>query len=142
VWYGQRLVENIPRICGGKRHHIQYRHVIDWLVRKPGAFENYKYRSDLFPTSRFRMAYDHLCQCHTVGVATKEYLAFLQLAARENEAAVDDALRTLIDQEEPLTAAQVAAILDSGKNTESITEVSVQTVALTRYDQLLQEVHG
>lgn len=142
VWYGQRLVENIPRICGGKRHHIQYRHVIDWLVRKPGAFENYKYRSDLFPTSRFRMAYDHLCQRHTVGVAAKEYLALLQLAARENEAAVDDALRTLIDQEEPLTAAQVAAILDSGKNTESITEVLVQTVALTRYDQLLQEVHG
>jgi predicted Zn-ribbon and HTH transcriptional regulator len=75
-------------------------------------------------------------------VAAKEYLALLQLAARENEAAVDDALRTLIDQEEPLTAAQVAAILDSGKNTESITEVLVQTVALTRYDQLLQEVHG
>jgi hypothetical protein len=36
----------------------------------------------------------------------------------------------------------VAAILHSGKNTESITEVLVQTVALTRYDQLLQEVHG
>ena len=142
VWYGQRLVENIPRICGSKRHHIQYRHVIDWLVRKPGAFENYKYRSDLFPTSRFRMAYDHLCKRHSVGVAAKEYLALLQLAARENEAAVDDALRTLIDQEKPITAAEVTAIIHSGKNIENITEVFVQAVALTRYDQLLQEVHG
>lgn len=141
VWYGQRLVEHIPRICGGKRHHIQYRHVIDWLVRKPGAFENYKYRSDLFPTSRFRMAYDYLCKRHTVGMAAKEYLALLQLAALENEEAVDNALRMLIDQEEPISAAQVTAILEIGKNTESITEVFIQTVALNGYDQLLQEVH-
>ncbi|SHI08035.1 HsdM N-terminal domain-containing protein [Desulfofustis glycolicus DSM 9705] len=25
--------------------------LIDWLIRKPGAFANYRYRSDLFPTS-------------------------------------------------------------------------------------------
>jgi hypothetical protein len=29
-------------------------------VRKPGAFENYRYREELFPTSRFRMAWDEL----------------------------------------------------------------------------------
>jgi len=33
---------------------------IEWLMRKPGAFENYRYQEDLFPTSRFRMAYDAL----------------------------------------------------------------------------------
>ena len=44
------------------KHRINYRHVIDWLVRKPGAFENYRYREDLFPTSRFRMAYDSLAR--------------------------------------------------------------------------------
>ena len=39
---------------------MDYRHIIDWLVRKPGAFENYRYRDELFPTSRFRMAFDEL----------------------------------------------------------------------------------
>ena len=34
--------------------------MIDWLVRKPGAFESYRYMSDMFPTSYFRMAYDAL----------------------------------------------------------------------------------
>jgi len=142
VWYGQRLVEEIPRLCGGKGHYIQYRHVIDWLLRKPGAFENYKYRSDLFPTSRFRMAYDHLCKCHTVGKAAKEYLALLQLAAKENEAAVDDGLRRLIDEEGSISSDRVAALLHSGEIPDLSSKIFVQPVALTNYDQLLQEAHG
>ena len=142
VWYGQRLVEEIPRLCGGKGHHIQYRHVIDWLVRKPGAFENYKYRTDLFPTSRFRMAYDHLCKRHTVRIAAKEYLALLQLAAKENEAAVDDALRRLMDEEGPISSDGVAALLHAGEKPDLPSKVTVQPVALTNYDQLLQEAHG
>jgi hypothetical protein len=43
---------------GRRKHRVDYRHIIDWLVRKPGAFENYRYRDELFPTSRFRMAFD------------------------------------------------------------------------------------
>ncbi len=50
-----RVVECHGRLRGQRKHIIHYRHVIDWLVRKPGAFENYQYRDDLFPTSRFRM---------------------------------------------------------------------------------------
>ena len=38
VWYAQRLVERLPRLRGRGKHRIAYRHVIDWLVRKPGAF--------------------------------------------------------------------------------------------------------
>src|SRR5262249_48302614 len=60
VGYGQRCLERLPRLRGQYQHRIHYRHVIDWLVRKPGAFANYRYRDDLFPTSRFRMAYDAL----------------------------------------------------------------------------------
>lgn len=141
VWYGQTLVEHIPRISGGSKHHIQYRHIIDWLVRKPGAFENYRYQSDLFPTSRFRLAYDSLCARHSFTRAGKEYLAILQLAAMENEAAVDDALRHLIDKEELITAGRVTAILRSGQQPEAVTDVFIRTVALAGYDQLLQEVH-
>ena len=43
---------------GGPAYH--YRYTIDWLARKPGAFANYRYRDHLFPSSRFRMAYDPL----------------------------------------------------------------------------------
>ena len=41
-------------------HRIDYRHVIWWLVRKPGAFARYRYREELFPSLMFRRAYDAL----------------------------------------------------------------------------------
>src|SRR5215472_3151971 len=41
VWYGGTKVEHLPRVRGRSKHRIDYRHVIDWLVRKPGAFGNY-----------------------------------------------------------------------------------------------------
>ena len=63
-WPGDRKVEELPRLRGRSKHRIDYRHIIDWLVRKPGAFENYRYRSDLFPTSWFRLAYDALREEH------------------------------------------------------------------------------
>jgi hypothetical protein len=60
VWYAGQKVEELPRLRGRGKYRVDYRHIIDWLVRKPGAFENYRYRDELFPTSRFRMAWDAL----------------------------------------------------------------------------------
>jgi hypothetical protein len=54
VWYAGAQVQRMPRLTGSGKHAINYRHVIDALVRKPGAFENYQYHEDLFPTSYFR----------------------------------------------------------------------------------------
>jgi hypothetical protein len=71
VWYGQKKVETIPRLPGENKHCINYRHVIDWLVRKPGAFANYKWREDMFPTVRFRMAYDSLMNAHAASVTAR-----------------------------------------------------------------------
>lgn len=82
IWYAQRKIEEIPRLHGRGKHSINYRHIIDWLVRKPGAFENYRYRDDLYPNTRFRMAYDWLQDNRPVR-AVKEYLKILYLAARK-----------------------------------------------------------
>jgi hypothetical protein len=42
VWYGQKKVEQMPRLRGRRKHRVDYHHIIDWLVRKrehkePGA---------------------------------------------------------------------------------------------------------
>lgn len=137
VWYGQRCVENIPRLLGSSKHYIQYHHIIDWLVRKPGAFENYRYRSDLFPTSRFRIAYDSLCESHTPAKAAKEYLQILQLAASENETGVDDCLRYLLNNDECISGDSVEKTFHSGKKPKMETDVVVDEVCLNDYDQLL-----
>ena len=50
IWYGQRQVERLARLRGEGKRHVEYRHIIDWLVRTPGAFENYVYRDERYPT--------------------------------------------------------------------------------------------
>ena len=127
VWYAQRKVEERPRLRGKGHHHINYRHIIDWLVRKPGAFEQYRYRDDLFPSSRFRIAYDVLKR---------------QLAARETEAGVDDARRILLNSEglgkkQPFTAEAVEEMVHSAQEIPPVTDVVIDPVDLAAYDQLL-----
>jgi hypothetical protein len=137
VWYAQQLVESLPRLRGEYRRCIQYRHIIDWLVRKPGAFAGYHYREEMFPTSRFRMAYDAL-QATCGARADKEYLRVLHLAARENEQRVDDALRVLLDGEAPLSAAEVEALVMSQTALPPATQIAIPAVNLAGYDALLQ----
>ena len=91
MWHGTVLVERLPRLRGRNKHGVNYRHVIDWLVRKPGAFERYRYREDLFPTSRFRVAYDALVAADPAK-GQRITWRILQLAATENETAVDECL--------------------------------------------------
>lgn len=136
IWYAQRRVDVMPRLRGDRKHRIDYRHIIDWLVKKPGAFENYRYRDDLYPTSRFRVASDALRRGRGLR-GTREYLGILQLAARESEVAVDDALRHLIDRAEPISVDAVAEILSSGDPPARPTAVTIVDVNLKAYDALL-----
>lgn len=137
VWYGGRVIEQIPRLRGQGRHLINYRHVIDSLVRKPGAFENYKYREDMFPTSRFRMAYDALRETTPRG-ASREYLQILELAARENESLVDDTLRALFEGDQPISFAAVKARVERREAARPATEIQVELTNLSSFDVLFR----
>jgi hypothetical protein len=138
VWYGQRLVESMPRLRGRGKHRVAYRHVIDWLVRKPGAFDNYRYREEMFPTSRFRMAYDALRQS-LPGRGDRHYLEILQLAAKEGEAHVDDVLRLLLDRGEVITPDSVAEQLGDAGDIPAPTDILIEPVDLTIFDELCCE---
>jgi len=140
IWYGQKKVDTLPRLRGEGKHDINYRHIIDSLVRKPGAFENYRYQDDLFPTSRFRIAYDNLKKRYAQSSAAKKYLNILYLAARESETAVDDVLRVLIDKNMQISDERVKVLMQSNEPVPTVTEIHIPAVDLTCYDQLLQEV--
>jgi len=136
IVYGQRVVKTLPRLYGKQKHRIDYRDVIDVLVRKPGAFERYRYRADPFPTHRFRVAYDHL---HTKWpqTASKRYLKILHLAARENELAVDEALRSLIESERAITPESVDMLVATMTEIQPPKTVRIAPVDLAAYDDLL-----
>jgi hypothetical protein len=142
VWYGQKKVEELPRLRGRNQHRVNYRHVIDWLVRKPGAFADYRYRADLFPSSLFRVAYDRL-KSQYAGGADKQYLKILELAARESQSLVEAAIGHLADMNQAMSFETVEALVQSGQRMAAPTTVRVDEVDLSAYDQLLDgEVAG
>ena len=118
---------------------MNYRHVIDWLVRKPGAFTDYRYQADLFPSSLFRVAYDRLKSQYAgaVGRADKQYLKILELAARQSESLVEAAIGHLCDTDQPMSFEAVEAWVQSGQKLSAPTAVAVDAVDLSAYDQLL-----
>ena len=138
VWYAQRRIEVLPRLRGENGHYINYRHIIDWLVRKPGAFENYLYKDDLFPTSQFRVAYDLLRSRYGSRQANKHYLRILKLAAHESQTLVNESLRFLINRSDQIDSDIVEAMVKSGLQPPAVTDVQVEPVDLSIYDRLLE----
>jgi hypothetical protein len=140
VWYGQKKIDTMPRLRGEGKYNINYRHIIDSLIRKPGAFENYRYRDALFPTSRFRIAYDSLKKRYAEKSAVKQYLSILYIAAKESETSVDNALKIMIDKNMAICKEEVQILMQSNEPVFKTTDIHIQAVDLNDYDQLLQEV--
>jgi hypothetical protein len=84
-----------PWISREQSHEVNYRHLIGWLVRKPGAFKNYRFKSALFPTEEFRWAYEELSGALSERMADREYLQILHHAAQTMESKVVTALRQI-----------------------------------------------
>jgi len=136
VWYGGGFIERIPRLRGSSKHHIQYRHIIDSLVRKPGAFAHYRYQSDLFPSVIFRVAYDYLRE-HDSASADRQYVRILQVAAQESEQRVDEALRYLVGHGETITVERVREWVGSPVSFDC-RHIEVDPVEISIYDSLLE----
>ena len=141
VWYGQKCIESMPRLHGRSKHHVQYRHIIDWLVRKPGAFMNYRYKQDLFPSHRFRIAYDRLCE-NIPSRASKEYLRILHLAAKERETLVDAALAELMAANKKISYGVVKSMVADSQSLVTHKDVHIDAVKINAYDGLLPRHAG
>ncbi len=137
VWYGGRCWETLPRLTVRGTHHIQYRHVIDTLLRKPGGFRDYRYRDDLFPTAVFRRAWEALCARLSERRADLAYLRILKLAATTLEVEVAAELERLLATatvwDDATVAAQVRPPLDAPPT------LTTGSVDLRSYDALLHE---
>ena len=137
VTHQAQHIQTMGRLFGKKGRSINYRHIIDSLVRKPGAFANYQYREEMFPTSQFRIAYDILREAHTEKVADKIYVQILELAARESEDAVADVLRLQITSGGQIDVDQIRELVADATNLPPATDLEVQPPSLTEFDSLL-----
>lgn len=135
LYHGPAPVLTLPRLSGRNRHRIDYRHLIWSLVRKPGAFANYCYREELFPTTTFRRAYDELLAA-TPTKADAQYLRLLHLAASTSEAEVELAIKLLLEAGGTPTFEAVRDLAGSGKPVPAPTIAKV-VIDLSDYDTLL-----
>jgi hypothetical protein len=137
LYFAGQCVAEMERLRGRGKARIDYRHVIGSLVRKPGAFENYRYREEMFPSTVFRQAYDLLVQ-QDPRHASRRYLKILEWAAMNSESAMEGSLKRLLDSGEELgfdrlvemSACPVAEPLD----------INIPVPDMAAYDELLEEV--
>jgi transposase len=91
LYRGPERVLEVPRSVG-RKPRIDYRHVIESLLRKPGAFARYRYREELFPSLTYRRALDRLMEDHGAREGELEYLRLLKLTAELGGASTLDSL--------------------------------------------------
>lgn len=135
AYRGTAHLLTVPRLLGKGQHRIDYRHVSWSLVRKPGAFANYRFHDDLFPTLAFRRAYDRL-RALAPATADRQYVRLLHLAASTSEAEVETALGLLL---EPGLAPTYDAVRDLIRipTPSAIPVLTLPQLDLSIYDRLL-----
>jgi hypothetical protein len=132
--YGGKKLLTLPRLEAGIL--IDYRHIIDSLIRKPGAFESYQYRSSLYPNVVFRKAYDVLKDSGLTS-CNKKYLDLLHLEKMYGESDVTTALDLLLESSSlPLKE----DILELLKQEKTRPPVEVRQPKLEDYDQLYRTI--
>lgn len=141
VYFRQYLVEQMPRLIGQKRQQLNYHHLIDSLLRKPGGFRDYRYREALFPTTVFRQAWETLNQWHSPRKADLIYLRILRLAARTLESEVAAALSLLLDSQARWDETDVERLTQREPQTWPVPQLALSLVNLAQYDALLREMH-
>lgn len=136
VFYRDRMEFSVERLHGKNGNNINYRHIIWSLVRKPGAFERYRYRESLFPNLVFRRTYDRLQEQKPGRTGDIEYLRILHLAASTMESTVTEVLEETLSGGKIPNADAVKARVSPA--VPVIPEMARPEVRLEEYDALLE----
>lgn len=139
LYDGINHVHHIPRLLGDRGKVIDYRHVIHSLIRKPGAFQNYRYRDEMYPTTIFRAAFDKLVSVQGERKAVLDYLRILKLAMETMESEVEAALSLAIESADMKISYEEIERLVKVENKYSTDTIVGELVPnLTTYDDLIK----
>lgn len=142
VYLGREYLFDLPRLRGDRGVLVDFRHVIAPLLRKPGAFTNYRHREALYPSAIFRSAHDRLVADHGERPGVIEYLQVLKLAAEVSVERVEPLLEERLSGAGKWRATTVRDQL--APPDRKVVELVGLTPSLQAYDALLGEevAHG
>ena len=136
VYLARDFLFCLPRLRGDRGALVDFRHVITPLLRKPGAFINYRHREALYPSVVFRAAYDRLVADHGERPGVIEYLHVLQLAGQETVEKVEPVLQAQLARPGKWRATQVRDQV--APVARPVIELAGLTPSLNAYDTLLE----
>lgn len=112
VYFKGQMQGTFERLRGEGGWRVDYRHIVDSMVDKPGAFELYRYRDALFPREVFRRAHEAMHGASNRRWRTDlEYLRILQAAAHDGEHEIAVALELLLGDGAEITLDAVRALV-------------------------------
>lgn len=118
---------------------IDYKHIIDSLVKKPQAFRYSKLRDDILPTTDYKAIWQHVNEVMEAKAACRFIVGLLHLAAKANcELALAQQVISQIKANKTLSLSQLQSQFNVNE-VQLAPDVTVEQHALTQYNQF---IHG
>jgi hypothetical protein len=120
---------------------IDYRHFIESLVRKPGAFRSSKLRNSILPNEDYRRIWEHVDRNMNSAEASKFIVGVLHLAATHNcESELAITIIDLIDNNQPLKLSVLQNKFN--KHKPQLVSVNISQHRLDAYNELIPNYQG
>lgn len=100
LWCEEKLVAAFERGANAGGACVDWRHLIEELCRKPGAFGRYRYREYFYPSLLWRQVNDQLRERFSEARADSDYLQILKLAHENGQERVEELLLRFKDTPE------------------------------------------
>ena len=140
-YLGEHRVLEAPRLrpspANPRPKHIDFRHLLPALKKKPGALVRWRLRDELFPRSEYRLTWEYLIAHLPEARAARLMVGLLELAAGEGcEVQLAHALARLTERREMPDLDELKARFSP--RTAALPSVSVVLPALGAYDALVE----
>ncbi len=142
LWNGTEKVAAFESHANAGGACVDWRHLIEDLCRKPGAFERYRYRHSFYPSPRWQKLGESLRERFSGPRADSDYLQILRLSLEYGQERIEELLERIDPREVSLD--RIRAELGQQSRWREGPSMSFQG-DLSLYDQLLAKMevsHG
>jgi transposase len=142
LWDGTEKVAAFERSANASGASVDWRHLIEDLCRKPGAFERYRYRQSFYPSPRWQRLGESLRERFSGPRADSDYLQILRLSLEHGQERIEELLERIDPREVSLD--RIRAELGQQNLWRQVPSMDFQG-DLSLYDQLLgntEAFHG
>ena len=134
LWDGSEAIASFESHANAGGACVDWRHLIEDLCRKPGAFERYRYRQSFYPSERWQQLGESLRKRFSVPRADSDYLQILRLSLEHGQERIEEILDRVAPEEVCLD--RIRAELGEQERWREVSSLKLQG-DLSAYDQLL-----